>query len=155
MKTIEPVDDSDSTSSSSSGWPVRMIDDVEWKTNQSFFKNEDEESSEEVKSLTEEEIEEVDIFLGELEYFQNFFNLNEYDKRAGYYLSCSITRGDTLILVKKFLTWIRLNNAPRRSTVFQKIKIISSGLYNGWESQKNDILDFCNNQNRLINTCSM
>ena len=83
MKTIEPEDDSDSSSSSSSGSPVRMIDDVEWKTNQSFFKNEDEESSEEVKSLTEEEIEEVDIFLGELEYFQNFFNLNEYDKRAG------------------------------------------------------------------------
>ena len=87
MKTIEPEDDSDSSSSSSSGSPVRMIDDVEWKTNQSFFKNEDEESSEEVKSLTEEEIEEVDIFLGELEYFQNFFNLNEYDKRAGKYLT--------------------------------------------------------------------
>ena len=67
-----------------------MIDEVEWKTNQSFFRNEDEESvylgKEEVKPLTEEEIEEVDIFLGELEYFQNFFNLNEYDKRAGEYL---------------------------------------------------------------------
>jgi len=88
MKSIEPEDDSDSSSSSSSGSSVRMIDDVEWKTNQSFFKNEDEESSEEVKSLTEEEIEEVDIFLGELEYFQNFFNLNEYDKRAGKYLTC-------------------------------------------------------------------
>ena len=86
MKTMEPEDDS----SSSSGSPVRMIDEVEWKTNQSFFRNEDEESvyqgQEEVKSLTEEEIEEVDIFLGELEYFQNFFNLNEYDKRAGEYL---------------------------------------------------------------------
>ena len=90
MKTIEPEDDSSSSSSSSSGSPVRMIDEVEWKTNQSFFRNEDEESvylgKEEVKSLTEEEIEEVDIFLGELEYFQNFFNLNEYDKRAGEYL---------------------------------------------------------------------
>ena len=80
MKETESEDDSDTTSSS--GWPVRMIDDVEWKTNQSFFRNEDQESQEEVK-LTEEEIEEVDIFLGELEYFQNFFNLNEYDKRAG------------------------------------------------------------------------
>ena len=90
MKTIEPEDDSSSSSSSSSGSPVRMIDEVEWKTNQSFFRNEDEESvylgKEEVKSLTEEEIEEVNIFLGELEYFQNFFNLNEYDKRAGEYL---------------------------------------------------------------------
>ena len=80
MKKTESEDDSDTTSSS--GSPVRMIDDVEWKTNQSFFRNEDQESQEEVK-LTEEEIEEVDIFLGELEYFQNFFNLNEYDKRAG------------------------------------------------------------------------
>ena len=80
MKETESEDDSDTTSSS--GSPVRMIDDVEWKTNQSFFRNEDQESQEEVK-LTEEEIEEVDIFLGELEYFQNFFNLNEYDKRAG------------------------------------------------------------------------
>ena len=67
-----------------------MIDEVEWKTNQSFFRNEDEESvylgKEEEKPLTKAEIEEVDIFLGELEYFQNFFNLNEYDKRAGGYL---------------------------------------------------------------------
>ena len=84
QKNEKSEDDSESEESTSSpiGSPVQII---RWggEINQSFFRAEDVGSLEVAKPLTSEEIEEVDIFLGELEYFQNFFNLNEYDKRAG------------------------------------------------------------------------
>ena len=84
---MEAEDGSDSEEESSgSSVPLESIQfqSTRDRTNPSFFQSE--EPSEEAKSsesLTPEEIETVDIFLGELEYFQNFFNLNEYDKRAG------------------------------------------------------------------------
>ena len=89
-KNKKPENNSDSegsssSDSSSSSGPALEIFPRGREINQSFFRPEDAGSLLEVKPLTPEENEEVDLFLGELEYFQNFFNLNEYDKRAGEY----------------------------------------------------------------------
>ena len=82
-KTSEDDSDSEGSLSTSSGPTFDDLFPRRREIKQSFFRAEDVGSLEEVKPLTAEEIEEADIFLGELEYFQNFFNLNEYDKRAG------------------------------------------------------------------------